>query len=91
MKNKIIITTEEELREIIADCVRGQLKSLIPKEEEELLTVNEVADLFGVTAVTIHSWKKKKILAFHRIGGRVRFKKSEIMEKLSTHNKYYRI
>ena len=52
-------------------------------EQEELLTIQEVAQLFSVSKVTIHAWMKKGILPFLKINTRTRFKKSEILAILS--------
>lgn len=54
--------------------------------EEKLLTRIETAKLLGVTLPTVIDWGKKGILKGYRIGNRVRYKHTEIMETL-TNNK----
>jgi excisionase family DNA binding protein len=53
-----------------------------PKEPIELMTRQEVADFFQISLVTVHDWTKKELLKSYRIGNRVRYKRSEIIENL---------
>ena len=48
--------------------------------DESLLTRQEVADLLKVSLVTVWSWTGKGILKSYRIGNKIRYKKSEILE-----------
>ena len=54
--------------------------------KEKLLTRIETAQLLGVTLPTVIDWSKKGILKGYRMGNRVRYKHTEIMETL-TNNK----
>lgn len=58
----------------------------VKEQTEDFLTVKQTANLLGVSATTLHAWKKAKKIKFHRFGTRIRFKKSEILnaEKFST-------
>jgi hypothetical protein len=49
-----------------------------PKKPTELLTRNEVAELFKCDLSTIHNWCKKGKLIPYGIANRVYFKRSEI-------------
>lgn len=51
--------------------------------EEKLLTRIETAKMLGVTLPTVIDWGKKGILKGYRIGNRVRYKYSEVMETLT--------
>lgn len=53
-----------------------------PKEDTELLTRKKVAELLGITLPTLHNWTKKGVLKSYRLGTRLRYKKSEVMEAL---------
>jgi len=53
------------------------------KEAEEYLTPQKVADMFGVSLVTIWDWDRKGILSPHRLGKRKYYKKSEIEKVLN--------
>lgn len=57
-------------------------------QQDKLFTTAEVADLFGVTTVTISSWISKGLLQKYTMGGRNRFKYSEVMESMKTLKKY---
>jgi excisionase family DNA binding protein len=76
--------------QIILDEMNGvkssikELKSLFlqaptSQPEETFLTQKEVANLLGVSSVTIWTWEGKGILKSYRIGNLKRFKKSEIL------------
>ncbi len=54
--------------------------------DEKLDTRKEVAKLFGVSLPTVIDYEKKGIIKGYRIGNRIRYKHSEIMEAL-TNNK----
>ncbi|TDN38260.1 DNA-binding protein [Hymenobacter sp. UV11] len=47
--------------------------------EEELLTVRQAATLLDVCVATIHEWKRRGLLGYTRIGGRVYLKKAEVL------------
>ena len=61
------------------------------KLQEKLLTAKEVAQLFGVSTVTISNWVGKGLLRKYSIGGRTKFKYSEVMQSLKTIRKYGKI
>jgi excisionase family DNA binding protein len=52
---------------------------LAPATEEELLTMRQAATLLDVCVATIHEWKRRKLLAHTRLGGRVYLKKAEVL------------
>ncbi len=56
----------------------------IPKPEstEKYLTRKDTAKLLQVSLVTLNEWSKKGIIQSYRIGGRIRYKLSEIDEAL---------
>jgi len=53
---------------------------------EELMTIVEVTKFLNVSKVTIHKWKRLKLLPFHRIGRRVYFKKYELINSMQSLN-----
>ena len=55
---------------------------------EKLLTAKEVAQLFSVSTVTISSWVSKGVLTKYSIGGRTKFKYTEVMDSLKTIKRY---
>ena len=58
------------------------------KLQEKLLTAKEVAQLFSVSTVTITSWVSKGVLTKYSIGGRTKFKFTEVMDSLKTIKRY---
>jgi excisionase family DNA binding protein len=58
------------------------------KPEEELLTREQTARLLKVSLVTLWSWTKKDIVPAYRIGNKVRYKKSEVLDSLIKMNSF---
>jgi len=54
-----------------------------PKQETELITTKEVCKLLGVSSSTLHIWRKQGIIKGFRVGNKVRFKKTEILEAIT--------
>ena len=87
--SKIIVTTAEELKEIIQEAVNKEVRKVFDEiKPDDLIDINQVAKLFDVSKKTIHGWKRKDLIKFHKIGGKLRFKHSEIMEALNSFQKY---
>jgi excisionase family DNA binding protein len=71
----------DDLRAIIRHEV-GQAQAgspPTPAVEEELLTVRQAATLLNVCIATIHEWKRRGLLAYTRLGGRVYLRKVEVL------------
>ena len=54
--------------------------------EDRLLNENQAADRLGIAAATLSTWRSRKThdIPFYRIGGRVRYKQSDLDEWLET-------
>ena len=80
-----LVTTEEQLARVIGDLIDrklDQLAVLTPspdQEEEELLSIEQIASFFQVTQTTIHNWKKQGILPYIKVNSRIRFGKSAVL------------
>ncbi|WP_324671483.1 helix-turn-helix domain-containing protein [Hymenobacter sp. GOD-10R] len=48
----------------------------------ELLSIREAATLLGVTVQTIHDWKRRGLLKYHKLGSRSYLKHSEVLSAL---------
>lgn len=74
----------DELKQLISDAVLQAVDRTIQQqpEKDELLKLNEVAELLSVSKVTIHSWKKAGLIPFYRISNKIYFKKNEVIESL---------
>lgn len=84
--------TPEKLKEFISNSVSEAFsqyaKSPTPKKESTIwLTRKEVAEMLGVSLVTVHNWcYVRNILTPYKIGSRIRFKKAEVEEILNSSN-----
>jgi len=79
---QLIQTSPEELKQLILEGFISHIDELRehfqPKEPEEYLTRQEVADILKVDISTIHNWSKQEKLIPYGIGSRVLFKRSEV-------------
>ncbi len=50
---------------------------------EELLKVDEVAEILGVSKSTIYTWTSEQVIPHFKIGGRVLFRRNHIDKWLS--------
>ena len=55
---------------------------------DKLLSRQETATLLSVSLVTLWDWSRKSIIPAYRIGNKVRYKKSEILQALQQMNKF---
>jgi excisionase family DNA binding protein len=87
--------TAIQIQGISAETLIGQikevLKDLLPKPQpqtqtDKLLTRKEVCTLLQISLVTVHNWTKQGILNPYRIGNKLRFKESEVLEALQSVN-----
>ena len=53
---------------------------------DDFISLDAVAKLLRVSKVTLHSYKKAGLIPFHRLGRRVLFRKSEVLNCLKTIN-----
>jgi predicted DNA-binding transcriptional regulator AlpA len=87
---QFIQTTPQELQTQISEGVKIQLteflKHFTPKQPNEYLTRQQVAQMFNVDLSTIHNWCKSKKLNPLGIGSRVYFLRSEIEASLTPLN-----
>jgi len=68
------------IRETFQSCVDNNLKKT---SSSDLITMKEVAALYKVSLVTIHKWRKHKILPpTIKKGGRVFFRRDQIFKSL---------
>jgi len=87
---QIIQTTPEQLKSEIHEGVKNQLEDFLkhfkPKQPNEYLTRQEVAQMFNVDLSTIHNWCKSKKLKPLGLGARVYFLRSDIEQSLQPLN-----
>ena len=86
-KVTFIQISPEELQEEILKGVKSQIDDLKnhlqpQQSDEKYLTINQVAEKFSVSIVTISNWRHNGILKSFQIGGRIYFKLSDIEKSL---------
>jgi len=78
--------TPEDFQQSIIKAIKKEFEVLKtqfqPKEPEEHLTRQQVADMLHIDLSSVHNWRKKGVLTAYQIGGRVIFKKSEILASI---------
>jgi len=73
-----------ELTEIISDAIKSQLSQIEqPEPEPEFITRKETAELLGISLPTLWTWTRNGKVPAYKIGSRVRFKKSEVLNSLN--------
>ncbi|PIF69459.1 helix-turn-helix domain-containing protein [Flavobacterium sp. 2] len=92
-QNLLVTLTVADLQQLIQVVVKGELenfKSLIqtnPKslenDSDELLTREQASKLLNVSYTTLFHWNNDGILPIEKLGKRVYYPKSRIMEKLN--------
>lgn len=84
-------TTTEQLTETFASLLDERIadlkRSFKPKEPDEYLTAKELEKALKISSVTRWEWGKKGILDPRKIGNRVYYLRSEILELLLNSNK----
>jgi excisionase family DNA binding protein len=72
-----------ELLQLVGEMLDNKLKTLSilksQEPEENLMTVEQTCTFLNISKVTLHKWKKQKRLKGYRIGRRIHFKKSELL------------
>ena len=54
---------------------------------EELLSVREAASMLGVTVQTVHEWKRRGLLKYHKLGSRSYLKRADVLAALQGHQR----
>ena len=91
----IILTTPEQLKEIIKDCLESYTfdnpdtknKEAIP-QEEYLYSIKELAKFLGCSTTKAQELKNKRIIRYRQYGRKLIFLRSEVLEDLYNNKKY---
>ncbi len=77
-----------ELLELFRNMIHDEFNKFSTKPAQtppvELMSIDETCKFLQVSKVTIHKWKKKKLIVSHRIGRRIYFKKQELLEAMNS-------
>lgn len=79
---------KKEILDGVSEVLKGFANNLQSKESDVLLTREETAKLLSVSLVTLWDWTKKDILPAYRIGNKIRYKKSEVLNSMSKKNQF---
>ena len=82
----IIQLTEQEFQEAITKAVLSALASQKASPADELFSRQEAAAYLKVTYPTLNNWEKKGYIKAVRLGSRVFFKKSELLNNKANGN-----
>lgn len=79
----------DALEKLILDIKRSKDNT---QEEEKLLSPLEACKIFQpqISRVTLHNWTQQGLIQKHQVGGRVFYKKSEVLSALTSLKKYSR-
>ena len=85
--NVTLAITPQDLKRWLHEVtheVKKQLEDSIEKQHSEvLLEINQVAEILGVTRMTLYNWDKKGYLKVIEIGGKRRYKMSDIQQLIN--------
>jgi excisionase family DNA binding protein len=75
----ILQVSQSDLKTILSEAVEEILNhKKQSKQSDKLLTVEETAEIFKVSKVTLWRWQKDGTLMPIRIGGKTRYRESDI-------------
>ena len=76
----------EDFKSLIRDCIKSESPMTGPvtqiTEACEFFTEKEASKFLKVSKVTLKKWRDEGRIKFHRIGSRIRYKKSELLEAM---------
>ncbi|WP_310390970.1 helix-turn-helix domain-containing protein [Hymenobacter sp.] len=56
-------------------------------ETEQVLSVPEAAKMLDICLQTLHDWKRRGLLPYHKLGGRTYLKRSDVLAALQGHQR----
>lgn len=80
----LVELTTPELKDLIENSMSKAIQKakLVNQSVDEILNIKQAAALLGVSLPTLHKYKKKGIIPYHKNGGRVFFKKAELVNSI---------
>ncbi len=79
---------KNEIVKDVTNALKGYAETLRNPDNDRLLTRQETADLLSISLVSLWDWTRKDLIPAYRIGNKVRYKKSEILQSLQQMNKF---
>ncbi len=86
----VVIADYAQLLEDVRAVVRHELHhapavpgGLPTAPADELLSIREAAELLGVTVQTVHEFKRRGLLPYHKLGSRSYLKRADVLAALT--------
>lgn len=79
---------KNEILNGVKDFLTGFANAMQTTNNDKLLTREETAKMLSISLVTLWEWTRKDIIPAYRIGSKVRYKKSEVLNALEQMNKF---
>ncbi|MBE0674457.1 MAG: DUF3853 family protein [Bacteroidales bacterium] len=83
---ELIVTTPEQLKQIVTDCLKSHTPATSPSPPTEqpmhLYSIKELAEFLGCSTTKAQELKNKKKIRYRQFGRKVIFVASEVMEDL---------
>ena len=87
---KIIVTTKDELQEIIHESVRSAISEQNSQQQSEepdrILSLKEAAVFLNLAQQTVYGYTSKQVIPFIKKGKKLYFQKSELEKWLLSGN-----
>lgn len=84
--NQLIIIKPDDLEEVKSELreIKTYLQDLFSTNpilcKDEYISCQEVSKMLNVTTRTISDWTKKGVLKCHKVGRKLRFKRSDVID-----------
>lgn len=88
IENTNTLDLKNEILNGVSDVLKGFANTLQNNDQDILLTREETSKLLSVSLVTLWDWTRKDIVPAYRIGNKVRYKKSEVLNALKQMNNF---
>jgi hypothetical protein len=78
----------DELKNLISESVRVEISKLTPtapeasNSTEQPISQLEAIKFLGKSRQTLIAWRRKGVISAHRLGGRIYYLKSELLEAM---------
>ena len=77
---------KEFANQVVSQAIEGYRREVSAQSEERLLTIKQVSELLSVDKSTLYRWEKADYLRPRKIGGLVRYVKSDVDEIIGIRN-----
>jgi excisionase family DNA binding protein len=79
---------KNEIVKDVTNALKGFAATLQNPDNDKLLSRQETADLLSVSLVTLWDWTKKDLIPGLKIGNKVRYRKSQVLDALQKMNQF---